>query len=320
MQCRSTFAGLLITPLALAPALAAADYPDRTTRFIVPYVAGGSADVLARVYADKLKDQLGQPVIVDNKPGATGTIGTDAAAKAPGDGYTVVLNSTAMVINPWLKRQPFDFAKDLALVAPTALTPYLLTVSAKLPVHNLAEFIAYTKARPGAVNCATYGIGSPPHLALELLNQEAQVRITHIPYKVSGAALPELLSGQLTCLIEPPPGALGMVKAGQLRFIAHTGDRPMSAYPGVEPIGRHYPRASIVGWQAVFAPASTPQPLLERLRAEWSRLLASPEVMQKIREAGFEPTQESVEDFAKVVAGDYEKFGKVIRDAGIKLD
>lgn len=320
MDWKTPLGRLMVVFAASVPTIAAAQYPDRPIRFIVPYAAGGTADILARVYADALKDQVGQPVVVENRPGATGVIGTDAAVRSPGDGYTIVLNSSAIVINPWLGKQPFDFAKDLVPVAATGMTPYMVTVNSSLPVKTLEEFVAYAKSRPGKVACATYGNGSPPHIALELLKREAGIDILHVPYKTSSAALPELFSGQLDCLFEPPPGSVQLVKSGRLRVIAHSGKAASGAFPGVDAIGKRYPAAALVGWQAVFAPASTPRPLLNRMRADWSKMLATPEVAKKIQEAGFEPVGDSIEEFERTITSDHEKFGRVIRAANIKAN
>ncbi|MBU1358345.1 MAG: tripartite tricarboxylate transporter substrate binding protein [Gammaproteobacteria bacterium] len=315
------FVRLLTLGALLAPAWAAADYPDKPIRLVVPYAAGGAADILARSYAEKLKLQMGQPVVVDNKPGATGTIGTDTAAKAAGDGYTLVLNSTAIVINPWLVKQPFDVMKDLTPVARTAETPYVVMVGPKVPVRNFDEFIAYAKKNPGKLECSTYGTGSPPHIALELIKKSAGIDVLHVPYKTFSQALPDLLSGQLGCAIDLPTVPLPFVKAGQLRAIANTGREPMSMYPEAEPVGKRYPGATVVGWQAIFAPASTPKPVLDKLRAGWSRALADPEVQQKIRDAGYQPSGGgSIDTFAKEMATDYEKFGKIIQETGIRQE
>lgn len=312
---------LLFAGAAIAPGLAAADYPDdKPIRFIVPYAAGGTADILARTYAEALKAQTGQIVIIENKPGATGAIGTDVAAKAPGDGYTIVLNSSAIVINPWLGKQPFDFAKDLVPVAATGVTPYLITINGDLPIKNVEEFVAYAKNRQGRTGCATYGSGSPPHIALELLKREAGIEVLHVPYKTSSAAVPELLSGQLDCIVEPPPGSSQLAKTGRLRVIAHTGEGPVNAYPGVDAVGKHYPGASVVGWQAIFTPASTPKPILDRMRADWAKVLQRPEVVKRIRDTGFDVASGSVDAFEKAVTSDYEKFGRAIKGAGIKRE
>lgn len=320
MDITRDFSRLLIAGALCLPAMAMADFPDKPLKLVVATAPGSVADLLGRVYAEKVKNQVGQPVIVDNKPGATGAIGADAVAKSPADGYTLLLHSSALVINPWIAKQPFDFLKDLTPVARTAETPYIITISATLPFQDLAQFVAYAKQNPGKLSCGTYGVGSPPHLSLELLKQAAGVNILHVPYKSSGQALPDLFSGQLSCLIEPPPGSVQHVKSGRLRVIAHTGDTPNSAFPGVEPVGKRYPAATVVGWQAVFAPSGTPKPVLDRLRTEWAKAIASPEVEQKIREAGFQTQSGSFDDFSKTVLNDYDKFGKIIKETGIKLE
>lgn len=317
---RSRRLALIASTILLASGLAAADYPDRPLRFIVATGAGTSADVLARAYAERLKGQLGQPIVVDNKPGANTSIGSDAVAKAAADGYTFGLTSSALVINPWISKPQFDFTKDLVPLARMGETPYLITINASLPVQNLEQFVAYAKANPGKMSCGTYGIGSPPHLALELFKKAAGVDILHVPYKSSALALPELFTGQLGCVVEPPPGALPHIKSGRLRVIAHTGSGTMAAFPDADPIGKRFPGAAVVGWQAIFAPAATPKPVLERLRAEWAKVLAAPEIQKRLRDAGFEPTSGSMEEFAKIVATDYEKFGRIIREANIRLE
>ncbi len=319
MKCPPLPSRLLVAGLLLAPALAAADFPDKPVKFIVAAGPGTTADTLARIYADKLKTQLGQPVVVDNKPGANTAIANDALAKSPADGYTIALTSSALVINPWIAKQSVNW-KDLAPVARTGETPYIVTIDAKLPVQNLEQFIAYAKANPGKVSCGTYGVGSPPHLGIELFKKAAGIDILHVPYKTSGQALPELFSGQLNCVFEPPPGSLQHIKTGRLRVIAHTGDAPMPSLPEAEPIGKRFPGASVVGWQGIFAPASTPKPVLDRLRAEWAKVLAAPDVQQKLRDAGFQPSAASIDDIGKAIASDYDKFGKVIKDAGIRLE
>ncbi|MCV0438338.1 MAG: tripartite tricarboxylate transporter substrate binding protein [Hydrogenophaga sp.] len=298
----------------------AQSYPDRPVRLVVAFAPGGAPDIMARSYAEKLRELVGQPIIVDNKPGATGALGADIVAKAPADGYTLLLNSSAMVINPWVVKQPFDFQKDLAPVIRTAETPYVITVNNNVPARNLTEFIAYAKSNPGKVLCGTYGVASPPHLAMELLKKEAKIDVLHVPYKTFGQALPDLLSGQLTCSIDPPTVAMQQVRAGKIRAIGHTGTNPMESAPELEGIGKRYPVASVVGWQAIFAPAATPEPVLEKLRAEWRKVVQSPEVAQKIRDAGFQPVGDSVEAFSQAIATDYEKFGRVIKENNIRLE
>lgn len=306
--------------LAMGAALAQGTYPDRPIKLVVAFAPGGAPDVMARSYGEKLKQQMGQAIVVDNKPGATGAIGAEFVVNAPADGYTLLLNSSALTINPWVKKQNFDFRRDLAPVARTADTPYLLTVNPQLPIHNLTEFIEYAKKNPGKMMCATYGVASPPHLALELLKKEAGIDVIHVPYKTFGQALPDLLSGQIGCSIDPPTAPAAQVSAGRIRAIAHTGDHTMEAFPKVDAIGKRYPVATVVGWQAIFAPAATPPAVLSKLRYEWQRALSSPALQKTIRDAGFEPSRGTVDDFAKAINTDYEKFGRIVKDNNIQLD
>lgn len=317
---RSALACLATLSCTVVPVQAQSDYPVRPIRLVVASAAGSTADVLARVYADQLKTQMGQPVVVENKPGATGAIGADAVAKAAGDGYTLLLHSSALAISPWMSRQPFDFRKDLTPVARTAETPYLLTVSARLPVETLQQFIEHARAHPGVLSCGTYGIGSPPHLALELLKKSAGIDVLHVPYKTSAQSMPELFAGQLACVVEPPPGSIAHIPSGRVRVIAHTGVKPMAALPDAEPIGRRHPAAAVTGWQAVFAPSATPAPVLERLRSEWALVVSNADVQRKIREAGLEPVAGPVEEFEKTIDSDYRRFGEVVREAGIRAE
>jgi len=306
--------------IAAGSTAAQGTYPARPIKLIVSFAPGSAPDIMSRAYGQKLSQQLGQAIVVDNKPGATGAIGADFVAKAPADGYTMLLNSSAMVINPWVKKQAFDFRKDLVPVARTADTPYLVTVNPKLPIHNLAEFIDYAKKNPGKLSCGTYGVASPPHLALELLKKEAGIDVLHVPYKTFGQALPDLVSGQLSCSINPPTSPAPQVAAGHIRAVAHTGNAPMEAFPKVDAIGKRYPVATVVGWQAIFVQAATPAPVLSKLRSEWQKTLSDPAVQKTIREAGFEPSKESLDEFNKEISADYQKFGRVIKDNDIKLD
>lgn len=310
----------LVGLMAVGVAHAQGVYPDRPIKLIVAFAAGSATDIMARAYAEQLGKQVGQPVLVDNRPGATGAIGAEAVAKAPADGYTLLLNSSAIVINPLVKKQTFDYRKDFAVVARPADTPYLVTVNPKFPIHNLNEFIDYARKNPGKLMCATYGVASPPHLALELLKKEAGIDVIHVPYKTFGQALPDLVSGQLSCSIDPPTVPAKHAASGSIRAVAQTGNAPMPTFPSVDPIGKRFPVATVVGWQVVYAPAATPAPILSKLRSEWSQALASPAVQKAIRDAGFEPSKGTLDDFKKEIEADHEKFGRVIKDNDIRLD
>lgn len=297
-----------------------ANYPSRPVKLVVPFSAGGAPDTMSRTYADQLKERLGQPVIIENRPGASGSIGAAAVARAPADGYTMVLNTSAMSIMPWVVKQPFDFRKDLTPIAYTAFTPYVVTVSPKLPVRSLDEFIAYAKKNPGKLTCGTYGVASPPHLALELLMDAAGIDIVHASYTNFGQAFPDLLSGQLDCSIDPPTLPAPHVATGRIHAIAHTGTQPMALFPTIDAIGKRYPDIAVLGWQAIYAPAGLPTPLRERLISDWRHVLDTPEVKERIRTAGFETSNMSMDDFSKLMEADYEKFGRIIKARNIRLN
>lgn len=310
---------------AVSPAWSQSSYPDKPIRAIVAWPAGGTTDTMGRIYLDKLKDLMGQPIIVENKPGATGSIGAEAAAKSPGDGYTLLVNSSTMVINPWVMKLQYDLQKDLTPIVRTADAAYVLTVNPKLPVKNFEEFISFAKKNPGKVLCGTYGVASPPHLAMELLNKEAGIDIGHVPYRTYLQSMTDLLSGQLTCSVDPPTVVISHVQAGKVRAIAHTGSGALPGATGnlfadIEPFGKRYPGAVVTGWQGVFVPSSTPAPIVARLRTEWRKVIADPEVAAKIRSYGFDPAGDDVQAFIKAIGDDYEKFGRVIRDRNIRLD
>jgi tripartite-type tricarboxylate transporter receptor subunit TctC len=300
------------------PVSARADFPDKPVRLIVPFPAGSAPDILARTYAERLKALWGQPVLIDNRPGATGAIGSELLVRSSGDGYTQLLNSSALLVNPWLTKQRFDLFKDLAPVVRTAQTPYVVLISAKLPVKNFSDFISLARKYPGKYTCATYGIASPPHLSLELLKQEAKVFIVHVPYS-SVSPLPDLISGTLDCAIYPPATQqTDYVRAGSIRAIANTGDKVMLDYPDAQPFGEQFPFAKVVGWQGIFAPATTPEPLLNRIRGDWVKVLSEGGVVQKIKDVGFQPMTDSLDQFRAAMKSEYESFGQVIKSRGIK--
>lgn len=306
---------------ASTPGLAQSTFPDRPLRLVVSFAPGSVTDTMGRFYADKLKDQLKQPIFVENKPGASGAIGVDNVAKSRPDGYSMVLTSSAIVINPLLGKQPFDLFKDLTPIVRPAQTPYALVVNNKMPVNSLDEFIEHARKNPGKLTCANYGVGSPPHIALELLKKEAKIDILSVPFNNSTAIVGALVEGQIDCSLEPPNHVLaGNVANGRFRVIAHTGEGVMDLFPKADAFGRKYPKAVIVGWQGVFAPANTPRPVVDRLHQEWVRMLNNPEIVQKIRDVGFAPVADPLETFTQSISQEYEKLAAVIRDNNIRRD
>jgi len=310
----------VLVALLVTVSHAYAEYPEKPVRLVVAFPGGTVPDVMARVYAEKIKELWhGQPLLVEPRPGATGTVGAELVARAPADGYTLLLNSSGLMISPWLLKTRFDVFKDLVPLIRTAYTPYLILTSGKLPIKTFDEFIDYAKKHPGQLSCATYGIGSPPHIALELLNREAGVNILHVPYSTTNS-LPDTVAGTVDCSIAPPLGQDQYVKSGQVRAIAHTGNAPIALYPDAVPIGKIYPAATVLGWQAIYAPASTPKPIVEKLRSDWSKVLADPIVVQRIRDVGFEPMKDSsIDDATRSMRDEYEKFGDLVKSRGIKV-
>src|SRR3954464_10756547 len=266
-------------------------YPTKPIRMIVPYAAGGTTDVLARIMADKLGQSLGQSVIVEYKPGAGGTIGAEAAAKAPADGYTIVMgapgsHSTAMSLYAKL---PYDPVKDFAPIVHVANVPNSIITHPSLPVKTVAELIAYAKAHPGELTYGSAGTGATTHLTGELFALSTNTKLTHIPYKGSGQAMVDLLGGQIQMMFENLPGAANQIRSGKVRGLAVTSLRRSAAFPDLPAVSETIPGFEVVAWFALFAPTGTPAPIVARLNAEADRALKTAEVREKIAQAGSDP-------------------------------
>ena len=295
-------------------------YPVKPIRMIVPYAAGGTTDVLARIMADKLGHALGQSVIVEYKPGAGGTIGAEAAAKSAADGYTIVMgapgsHSTAPSLYAKL---PYDPVKDFAPIVHVANVPNSIIVHPSLPVKSVTELIAYAKAHPGELTYGSAGTGATTHLTGELFALLANVKLTHIPYKGSGQAMVDLLGGQIQMMFENLPGAANQIRSGKVRGLAVTSLRRSAAFADLPAVSETLPGFEVVAWFALFAPAGTPAPIIARLNAESDRALRMMEVRDKIAQAGSDPIGGTPEELAKFLAGDIAKWTRVTREAGIK--
>lgn len=299
---------------------AQAEYPDRPIRLIVPYAAGGSLDITARLLAERLKNGLGQTVVVENVTGASGNLGTQTVARAAPDGYTVLIQTMAITINPWLFKTNFDAQRDLMAITRPAAASYMLAVSAEKGPKTFDEFLALAKADPGKLACATYGVGSPPHLALEMLKQTAGVDIMHVPYRGFGLALPDVLSGQLACGFDSVPNVIPHVRSGKLRAMAITGSAPSSIAPGVPTMTSKFPGLEVIGWQGIFVPAKTPKPVAEKLHAALMKALHDPEVEKRLAEIGFSPLADSMQSAAAAFKSDYDRYGQIIRARNIQAD
>jgi tripartite-type tricarboxylate transporter receptor subunit TctC len=316
---RLAIAGCFLAATGLASAQAV--YPSKAIRIILPFPAGGSTDPMARLVAQKLSDDWGQPAFVDNRPGANTIIGTDAMAKAPADGYTLLYTASTHVINALLAPNlPYDSVKDFEPVATLVRSDFVLVVNAAVPAKNLQEFIALAKAKPGVINYATSGNGNPNHLAGEYFGMIAGVRLNNVPYKGGGPAINDLLGGQVQAMFSVPTAVAGHIKSGKLRALAYTGSKPLPGLdiPSFAQAG--LPGFEMHSWNGVFVPAGTPKPVVDKLSAEIARILAMPDVKERLAAQGQEPWYHDAGEFAALLAADRKKYAAIIKAANIKLD
>jgi tripartite-type tricarboxylate transporter receptor subunit TctC len=316
-------AALLALPFASTLSHAQAWPDNKPIKLVVGFAPGGFTDVLARLIGQKLSERLHTPVIVDNRPGAAGTLGADLVAKAKPDGYTLLLahsnsNSVAPSIYPKL---PYNILTDFTPIIPVANTPLILTVNPAVPAHNVQEFIALAKSKPGALRFASSGGGSAQHLAAERFQLATGTKMTHIPYKGSGQAIVDLLSGQVELNFESPPNVLPHAKLGKLRVLAITADQRSPLLPDVPTLAEAgVKHAEMDQWFAVMGPARMPPEITKRLNAEINAILKQPDVAEKIASQGGTVIGGSSEDFAKFIATDSAMYAKLVKDAGIRLE
>ncbi len=307
-----------------APAQGATtNYPNKPIRFIVPFAPGGGTDFMTRLFGQKLFDAWGQQVVVDNRPGAAGIIGSDIAAKAAPDGYTLVMASGSHNVNPSLyKKLPYDSIKDFAPVTLLATVPIVLSAHPSVAATSARDLVEIAKAKPGQLSYASFGVGAISHLAGELLKTSAGVDILHVPYKGAGDALSNLLAGQVQLMFSSPAAVVPQFKAGKLKGLAVTGAKRQQAAPEIATFAEAgLPQVDVGEWYGVLAPAGTPKETVAKLRNELARILRTPEITERIALAQFaEPAGGSPEDFAHFIATETAKLAKVIRDANIRTD
>ncbi|KQP35765.1 tripartite tricarboxylate transporter substrate binding protein [Pseudorhodoferax sp. Leaf274] len=311
--------------LTQGPALRLAQaqgYPAKPIRLVVPFSPGGVSDTAARVVAEKLGQQLGQQVIVDNKPGASGNIGTQQVAQAEPDGYNIVLGyDGTLVINPHLQRVPFDTVKDFAPVGKIGDAVLIIVVNPKLPVRTFAELVAYAKAQPGGLSYGSAGTGSTPHLAGELLKQRTGIALTHIPYKGGGQAMGDVVGGTLPMLYTAVAGALPFVKNQQLRAIAVSSAARVPSMPDVPTLIESGVKDFVFdSWVGLMAPARTPRPVIDRLNQALQAVLRAPDTRDRLQTMGVIPTPGTPEAFGQQIAADLEKNRAVVQGAQIKIE
>jgi tripartite-type tricarboxylate transporter receptor subunit TctC len=308
--------------LAASAFAAGAQFPQRPIRLIVPNPPGGATDTLARVIAPALGDALGQPIVIENRPGANGNVAMEIAAKAPADGYTLLIAADAqIVINPHFYRAlPFDTLKDLAPVASLVNTQMVLAVNPSLPVNTLPEFIEYAKRANPPLAYASIGNGSQHHLVMEMLKQRAGIDLLHVPFKGGGPATTALIAGEVAAAFGGN-SVTGHVRAGRLRALAVAGKQRSAAFPDVPRLAEFFPGLEVTPWLALFAPAGTPEPIVARLRDATNKALADPATAEKIRRVGgLAPYASTPEEFAALLRAEYARYGEVVNAVGAKID
>jgi len=308
--------------LSAAPAQAQGTWPDKPLKLVVPYPAGGNADNTARLLATQLGQRLGQQVVVDNRPGGSGTIGAAAVAKAPADGYTLLLDATAFTVNPSLfPKLPFDAAKDFAPISLVLQVPLLMVVPANSPFQSVADVAKAARARPGHLTYASAGNGGAQHLAGELFKQGQKVAITHIPYRGGAPALTDLIGGQVDLMFSATTASGPFVKSGKLRALAISSPRRVEGWESVPTVAESgVPGFQVSEWNGLFAPAGTPRPVLERLEAETRAIVTSPEMKKRFAELGVQGVGSSAQEFSAFLKAETTKWAEVIRTAGIRMD
>jgi tripartite-type tricarboxylate transporter receptor subunit TctC len=314
--------GAVLGLMALAPARAQSPaWPAHPVRFIVPLTAGGSNDFVARVIAERLQPALGQPVVVENRPGAGGNVGTEYTAHQPPDGYTILLSSNTHVMNvSFYRHLPYDPLRDFEPISLAATVPFVMTVNSSLPVHNLAEFLAYARAHPGQVTYGSAGVGTPHQLSAELLRTMTAIEMTHVPYKGAAGIVPALLGGEITMTIGAINSLLPHIRQGKLRAIAVAADHRTAILPDVPTIAESgLPGFNIEIWLGVLAPAGTPRPIIDRLNAEINKIVRDPEVIRdKLNPNGLEGVGSTPEQYREVMRKDLVRYAKIAKDAHIE--
>jgi len=302
-----------------AVAALAQPYPSQPVKLIVPYPPGGNTDIVARLYAQKLSERLGQPVVIDNRGGAAGTLGVGIAAKSPNDGYTLVIGDLgSLVIGPLSKPSiGYDPQKDFAAVSLVSTVSIVVTANPKSGINSMPDLLARAKAQPGKLNAGTGGQAGPGHLALELLRTMAAVDIVHVPFKGGAAATTALLGEQVDIVIDG--SAMGQVKGGKLKAIAVTGPR-LPALPDVPGIGETVKGYEFTNWWGILAPAGTPAVAVARLNQELTAIAAMPDVREKLADLGLAAQSSTPQQFADLIRTETDKVAKIVKDAGIKFE
>jgi tripartite-type tricarboxylate transporter receptor subunit TctC len=308
--------------LIAIPGALAQSWPDKPVRILVPAPAGSSLDVLARTIGDKLRDKLGQPIVVENKPAAGGTVATAEVAKAAADGHTILLGFNGpLSTGPLVQKPPYDVAKDLAPVIITSSQPSVLAVNAALPISNVAELVAWAKANPGKLNYASVGNGSSSHLNAELLKSMAGIEAVHVPFNGSPPAVLSTVQGETQMIFAVMQPLQAQIQAGKLRAIAVTTAKRFPLLPDLPAIAESgYPGFEALAWNGLMVPAGTPKPVIDRINAEVNGVFRMPDVLQKMNGLGFDLIGGTPEDFARLLRDEQNRWAPVVKRLGIKVD
>jgi tripartite-type tricarboxylate transporter receptor subunit TctC len=324
LSLRILYALSLAAPLGLgllsSTSASAQAYPNRPIRLVVTFPTGGAPDILARLFSEKA--QLGQPVVIDNKPGAGGNIGSDIVAKSAGDGYTIVMGTvgTHSINGSLYEKMPYDMVKNFSPISLIASAPNLLVVNNDLPVKTVNELIAYMKANPNKLSFGSPGIGTSVHMSGELFKSMTGTSMTHVPYKGRQFFLPDLLGGSIQLVFDNMPSALPMAKEGKIRAIAQTTAKRSPAAPDVPTVAESLPGFEATTWFAMFAPANTPKPVIDKLNAEVVRVFKLPEVTERLKTLGLDPVLSTPDELGKYQASEIVKWTKVVKESGAKAE
>jgi tripartite-type tricarboxylate transporter receptor subunit TctC len=306
--------------MASNAAMAQAAYPNKPIRLVVTFPTGGAPDILARLFSEKA--QLGQPIVVDNKPGAGGNIGSDIVAKSAGDGYTIVMGTvgTHSINGALYEKMPYDMVKNFTPISLIASAPNLLVVNNDLPVKTVPELIAYMKANPNKLSFGSPGIGTSVHMSGELFKSMTGTSMTHVPYKGRQFFIPDLIGGSIQLVFDNMPSALPMAKEGKIRAIAQTTAKRSPAAPDIPTVAESLPGFEATTWFAMFAPANTPKAVIDRLNAEALRVFKLPEVAERLKTLGLDAVLSSSEELSKYQASEIVKWAKVVKESGAKAE
>ena len=314
-------AGIAATWSALPRVAWAETYPSRTVRILVATSAGGSTDIMARLIAEWLTDQLGQPFVVENRPGGGNNIGTEAAARAPADGYTLFMANSVNAINGSVyEKLNYNFIADFAPIVHAQSSPLLMMVHPSVPAKTVPEFIAYTKANPDKINMGSGGIGSTGHMSGELFKMMSGVKLLHVPYRGESLAMTDLIGGQAQIVFATTGSSIQYVKSGSVRALAVTTPASIDALPDVPPLAQYLPGYRASGWSGLTAPKNTPPQIITLLNKEVNAALADSRIKQRFIDMGGPPVGGSPADFARFIAEDTERWAKVVKFAGVKVN